>query len=223
MSKQFHTAITTILKMPYYKNEAARSGLVLHGHEEAVAQKLKEASFTEELKETYPELTKTLLKKWGTSGDDSILEHAIKDMPAGSYIKQPAGSQGFPDILVKDFNNRLIAIECKSTQKESVMWNDSLPKAITNAIYVLNSGTHNNTTAFIGSDIIDTTTVQLLEAQYEKLKQIDEEYFKLIKSSKSNWRLRTRPQYNTFGKKINFFKHVKRIERENAVLAYSLQ
>ena len=66
-------------------------------------------------------------------------------------------------------------------------------------------------------------TVEILEAQYEKLKQIDEEYFQLIKSANSNWRMRTRPQYNTFGKKINFFKHVKRTERENAAIAYSLQ
>ena len=50
---------------------------------------------------TFQQQTKLLLKKWATTRDDTALRAATKGLPVGSYILQPAGTQGFPDVLVK--------------------------------------------------------------------------------------------------------------------------
>ena len=92
--------------MPYFKNEHHRSGGVSFGHEEAVALKIKDAGFTEFDKSQFKKITKGLLKKWAKTGVDTDLRTATTNLPNGSYIVQPAGSQGFPDILVKDFCGR---------------------------------------------------------------------------------------------------------------------
>ena len=55
MSTQLHQATLSILSMPYYKNEHAHSGTVIHGHEDAVAIKLLENGFVEDNKLLYPD------------------------------------------------------------------------------------------------------------------------------------------------------------------------
>ena len=47
MAYELHLALTSILAMPYFKNENARSGGAVYGHEDAVATKIKEAGFAE--------------------------------------------------------------------------------------------------------------------------------------------------------------------------------
>ena len=64
MSIQLHKAIESILAMPFYKNENARSGSADYGHETAVAVRIKSAGFTEYQKENFPKLKKGLLKKF---------------------------------------------------------------------------------------------------------------------------------------------------------------
>jgi hypothetical protein len=227
MSIQFHRAITDILSMPYYKNEAAKSGQVVHGHEDAVALVFKNNNFKELDKQNYKKLTKKILKEWAITGDDSKIIKCTSDMEPGSYIKQPAGSQGFPDILVKDYNARLVALECKSVKGGGTpMWNDSLPKF--NAIYIMNSGKYNATTLFLGQDVISQEELDLMkELEEENNKRAKEYATKLASIDQFNrgWIQRARKQHFQFGGalKTDYFVHPDRTKCEQNVLQYAKQ
>lgn len=227
MSKQLHKAVSDILAMPYYKNDNARSGTTDAGHENAVGLKFKDAGFTEIQKSAYPKLTKGLLRKWAESGDDTALRKATAGLADGTYIVQPAGSQGFPDILVRDFNDRFVAIECKSGKNgQCPMWNDNTPKP--NAIYVLSSGIQNATTIFMGRDVISVEEQTLMDELQSKLTKIVNEYtIKLNAIDKFNrgWIQKARKQHFQGGgkEKTNYFTHATRSQCEKNALEYAKQ
>ncbi len=227
MSKQLHTALTTILAMPYFKNERARSGATIHGHEDAVALKLSEAGFTEVSKSVFPGLSKSLLKEWAETGNDVAIRLATQTMPVGSFINQPAGSQGFPDILIKDYNDRFIAFECKSGQSgECPMWNDNIPKP--NSIYILSSGKQNATTIFLGKDVITQATYDLFAQQEAEIELIIQKYKQLCGKADTfnrGWIQKSRKQHfqNGGGAKTNYFTHADRSKCEKNALAYALK
>lgn len=227
MSTQLHAAIQSILAMPYFKNEHARSGGASFGHEEAVAEKIKAAGFTEVDKKQYPKVTKTLLKKWAETGDDVALRAATVGLPEGSYILQPAGTQGFPDVLVKDWGDRFVAVECKSGQNGLCpMWNDNLPKPST--IYVLSSGIVNQTTVFMGRDVISPEEQSLMDEQEAAIAKIVKEYnekMKAIDKFGRGWIQKSRKQHFQGGGnvKTNYFTHSSRKQCEENVLEFSQQ
>lgn len=225
MSGQLYSAVKNILMMPYFRNEQARSGNYNYGHEFAVAQHIKAAGFTEHNKDTYPKLKKGLLKKWAETGNDADLRRATEGLPVGSYILQPAGSQGFPDILVKDFNDRFVAVECKSGKYGLCpMWNDNLPKP--NTIYVLSSGLINATTIFLGRDVM---TERMLDSQLNMLKELNEivAKYKIINAEldqfSRGWDTRFRPQNFQYGpkQKTNYFSHPDRKQCEANALEFA--
>lgn len=225
MSIQLHRAVTDILAMPYFKNEHAHSGGAVFGHEEAVALRIKSAGFIEIPKSQYPALKKKLLKKWAEGGSDTALRSATAGMPLGSYILQPAGSQGFPDILVKDFDDRFIAVECKSGQTGlTPMWNDNLPKPDT--IYVLSSGVTNSTTIFMGRDVITdamlASQVNMVNALTTVVKQYQVTNAALDQFNRG-WDVKFRPQnFQSGGQaKTNYFTHVDRTRCEQNALTFA--
>jgi hypothetical protein len=225
MSIQLHDAMRNILAMPYYKNENARSGEVVHGHEAAVALRIKDLGFTEVHSSQFKKL-KSILKKWARSGDDSDLRKATAGIKPGSYILQPSGTQGFPDILVLDFNNRFVAVECKSMKNYCPMWNDSLPNP--NALYVLASGKYNETTIFLGRDVISQEEYDLMAEQEEAFAQIVKKYNPKMKSvdvHNRGWLLKSRKQYFQQGGEAttNYFKHENRAICEANALEYANQ
>jgi hypothetical protein len=219
--------MTRILAMPYFKNEAHKSGEVNFGHEAAVAVKIAAAGFIEIQKDVYPTLTKSLLKHWAETGDDTNLRTACAGLAEGSYILQPAGSQGFPDILVKDYSDRFVAIECKSGQNGVCpMWNDNTPKP--NTIYVLSSGTTNSTTIFMGKDVISPEEQELMNEQESIIKQIVEGFntrLAMIDKFSRGWSQKSRKQHFQMGggEKTNYFTHSSRKYCEDNALAYSLE
>lgn len=227
MSTQLHQAVKNILEMPYYKNEAARSGGSKNGHESAVAEKVKLAGFSEFPKIQYKKVTKTLLREWAESGNDTELRQSTQGLPIGSYILQPAGSQGFPDILIKDFNDRFVAIECKSSEDATCpMWNDNLPKS--NIIYVFTSEKVNKTTIFLGQDVITEELKQSQLAMIDELKQVVEKYKAIneqLDMFKRGWLTKFRPQNFQAGgdSLVNYFNHPSRLTCETNALNYSLQ
>lgn len=227
MSDQLYKAMQGILAMPYYKNQNARSGEVTHGHEDAVGNKLKEFGFTTCLKEDHKSITKTILRHWADTGNVSKLKVAAQSMPLGSYITQPAGTQGFPDVLVRDYNDRFLALECKSIKGSGApMWNDSLPKP--NAIYILNSGKYNTTTFFLGHDVISPEELAMMKELEEENNRRSKEYeLKLAKIDKFNrgWVQRARKQHFQFGgkDKTNYFVHIDRQKCEQNVLEFARQ
>ena len=225
MSKQLHAALKDILSMPYFKNEHAQSGGATFGHEEAVAERVKKAGFTEVKKSTYPKLTKGLLKKWAETGDKTELEKVLAFLPNGSYILQPAGTQGFPDVLVKDFSGVYVALECKSGQNGLCpMWNDNVPKQ--DAIYILSSGIANATTLFLGKDVISQSTYDLMAQQEAEIAAIVKKYNLLMDKAdqfKRGWIQKSRKQHFQGGgkAKTNYFTHPDRNKCEKNALEFA--
>ena len=131
-------------------------------------------------------------------------------------ILQPAGTQGFPDVLVLDFVNegavpRFIAIECKSGKKGlSPMWNDNLPNPDT--IYILSSGRANATTVFMGRDVITPAEIQCQINFFNDVKKLNAHYRSIIGPLdvfNRGWDPKARPQnfQNGGGIKTNYFTH----------------
>jgi len=226
MSKQFHNAISNIVSMGYFKNEAHSSKGASFGHEDAVAVRLSNAGFKEVSKEDYPKATKGLLKKWANTNDDTMLRKATEKMPNGSFMIQPAGPQGFPDILVKDFCGRYIAVECKSSKSGSCpMWNDNVPRP--NAIYIFSAGGKiNQTTVFMGRDVISDKMYKLFARQEAAMEAIAKQ-FKLegqaLDKFNRGWLQKARKQHFQAGgaDKTNYFKHADRESCETNVLMYA--
>ena len=211
--------------MPYFKNENARSGGANYGHESAVAEKFRLAEFVEIDRKQFPKLTKTLLKKWASTGNDTDLRKVTESLSVGSYILQPAGTQGFPDILVRDFNDRFVAVECKSGQTGLCpMWNDNLPKM--DAIYVLSSGVTNQTTIFLGKDVITQEMLASQVAMVKELMTVVNKYREINKSLdlfNRGWDIKFRPQnfQNGGADKTNYFTHANRHQCEANALEYA--
>jgi len=209
--------------MGYYKNDHAQSGTVKHAHENEVAVGFRSAGFTEEPKTAYPKLTGKILKTWAKGGPDTELKTVTNGMPEGSFIIQPAGSQGFPDILVKDFGGKFYAVECKSAKGTCPMWNDNVPRP--NSIYIFCSQSVNQTTVFLGRDVIDPSMYEAME----KVKEATALAFKAQKhilgaADKFNrgWSLRIRWQNCQGGgaEKTNYFTHKDRTKCEKNVLEF---
>ena len=225
MSTKLHRAVKSILAMPYFQNENARSGGAKYGHEEAVAVKIRDSGFTEISKDQYPKVTKGLLKRWAETLDDTKLRSVTEGMPVGTFILQPAGSQGFPDVLIKDWGDRFVAVECKSGKDgRSPMWNDNLPKPDT--IYVLSSGVMDATTIFLGRDVITTAMVDSQRAMLAEMDKVVNKYRKLnlqLDVFGRGWDTKYRPQnFQGGGKsKTNYFEHEMRKTCEKNALEFA--
>lgn len=213
--------------MPYFKNQNARSGGAVYGHEDAVAERIGSAGFVEADKKSYPKVTKSLLKKWATDGDDTELRKATVGLPVGTFILQPAGTQGFPDVLVKDFNDRFVAVECKSGQNGLCpMWNDNVPKP--NTLYVLASGEVNQTTIFMGCDVISPEEQQLMDEQEAAIAAVVKLYnqkMAAIDKFGRGWLQKSRKQHfqGGGGVKTNYFTHASRSQCEQNALDFAKQ
>jgi len=226
MSQQLHSALVEILKMPYFKNDNRRSGASKDGHEEAVAIRVKDAGFTEVPKSQFPKIKKSMLKRFAKTNDDTELRKATPGLSPGSYILQPSGSQGFPDILVLDFTDVFVNIECKSAKGSCPMWNDSLPYP--NSIYVLACGNLDETTIFMGRDVITTEQLDIREQFVFDLKEIIDKYKDFMESLDTlerGWVFKARQQFfqEGGGAKTNYFTHSKRRSCELLALEYAKQ
>jgi hypothetical protein len=91
-------------------------------------------------------------------------------MPVGTYIHQPAGSQSFPDFLIRDFSGQFVVVEAKSGAGAGPVWNDSLPKAA--AVYVMSSGKHNASTVWLGEDWISSEETAIFEQLYKDIARL---------------------------------------------------
>lgn len=219
MSQQFHDAMVDIAAMPYYKNQAAQSGTYNPGHEAAVAEKLKAHGFVDHPKTILTEeFNNRVMREWLESNDLISISNITAKMKAGSLIVQPGGKHLFPDIMVKDFNERLIAVECKSTEGKKPMWNDSMPRD--EAVYIISSESYNQTTVFMGRDAIDPAQRKALYEHHKKLKELTEEFKREHdKVFGDIWSYYPRPQYNSSLDPFN--DPESRKKREKAVFDYA--
>lgn len=212
-----------ILAMPYFKNENARSGDFVPGHEEAVALVLERHGFVRYTQKDVPQLQKKHLKNWWNNGFGDQLDELLEDLPPGSFVLQPGGSQSFPDILVKDFNGRLIALECKSGKGTHPMWNDSTPKP--GAAYIMSSANTNSTTMFMGEDVItpeEQAVIDRYHVLFEELKQQCKQEMATVSTHNRGWLYSHRRQFFQQGGATltNYFTHADRTQCEQNVLEF---
>lgn len=261
MSTQLHQAMQDIIAMPYYKNDSQRSGKVSKGHEDAIALRLIAAGFIEvkthhqDKTSNIPKLLKEVMNEWiATDLDPNFLlektdkeykrvkdankTRRFKNMPLGSFIAQPCGSNSFPDFLIRDFDGRFLVLEAKSGKKQegkdqkddattaAPMWNDNLPKH--GAIYVYSNEKNNKTTVALGEDLIDKEVIEIRKEMDQKNALLIESYNAKIRAAdkkRRGWILDYRPQ-NFQGGGMEFtdwFNHVDRTKCETNVLAFALQ
>ena len=220
MCIKLYEAGKSILEMGYYKNENAKSGDYNPGHEDAVANVLKDHGFKEV---DVVRLTRGMLKKWWEAGFDNSLDQVMSDTPNGSYVLQPGGTQSFPDILVKDFNGRMVALECKSGKGTHPMWNDSTAKP--GACYIMSSAKTDSTTLFMGEDVITPEEIAVIQKYAEKFAEIKAECAREMMSvatKNRGWLYSHRQQFFQQGgaTKTNYITHVDRSACETAALDF---
>jgi hypothetical protein len=238
MSKQLYRALKNCLAITSAVNAAAKTGNGEgYSHEDAVEAELVAAGFTELNKDNFPKLSKSKIKKWAVTCNDSVLLEFLKGMPSGSFITQPAGSHGMPDILIRDFCGRLIGWECKSGKNGICpMWNDNLPKQ--NITYILMSGKRQESTIFLGRDVITNECDSFWAAagkeidEWYKNKLLEAGALGLDKYNRGFFQKLRKQHFQKQGKaakgstrieKTNYFKHKDRAKCEQSALDYAKQ
>lgn len=157
-------ALRKILKLPHISNAGQNL------HEEAVMKEFVSVG----LKETTVEelgLTKKQVKSCTIT----------KKVKPNIFVSQPCGSQSFPDFIISDKNGTVHYIECKSSKQDKIIWNSGFPKD--HGIYIHSSGRHNKQSIVMGSDLWDSEDSKLLFEAFSKMKEIEKEYKKKLKSS----------------------------------------
>ena len=223
MSRKLKQAGESILKMGYYKNENARSGDYQPGHEDAVADVLVSHGFVKFHQKDFPKLKRRHLKVWWENGFGDQLDEVLADQPKGSFILQPGGTQSFPDLLIRDFNGRFVALECKSGGGTHPMGHVSPPKR--SAAYIMSSGRTDSTTMFMGEDVFTTEEAAVIEKYnilFEELKQKCKTELDGVTNKNRGWLYSHRRQFFQQGgkEKTNYFTHTDRKQCEKRVLEF---
>lgn len=247
MSTQLKSFITNVLAMPHYSNDNAGSGIKHNSHEDALTSELIKVGFVEIKQEgtkrtrpskknpngriaktkTFSKLSRTSLKAANESSNRQIeIAKLVPGMNPGEFIRQPCGSQSFPDFLVRDFSGTFVLVEAKSGNGRVPAWNDSLVKK--DAIYIFSSGFYNQTTVFLGQDVLDSTREKILSDAHENIRRIVEETKKLLSNTPDTFNrgfgYYVRPKFEQGGgnHKADYFKHSDRTKCEQNVLAFAL-
>lgn len=94
------------------------------------------------------------------------------------YIRQPFGSQEYPDFLI--FTERkIIPIEIKYSKTTSPMWNSNLPKA--NGFYIFGSHESKDITFFCGKNVLSELKRTKMIDFFEEMKQYERKFNKDLK------------------------------------------
>jgi hypothetical protein len=240
MSKQLHAAISTCLKITDTKNEHSHSGEREDTHEDAISNILNQSGFTERIQITvsvnrngkpkkvrvFKDLSRGSIKKALQSNDPQVeLAKLVPNMDKGSYIRQPGGSQSFPDFLVRDFDGRIVLIEAKSGNGVCPTWNGGLPKK--DAIYIFTSIGKKETTIFLGQDVISEVKEKLLTDFHDKLQAESKRLKEQLESMDIYDRGFDHYVRSKFGQgggdsKVNYFNHKDRTKCEKNTLKFAL-
>jgi hypothetical protein len=220
-----------ISNMKYYCNEPARSGAV-HGivnHENAIEQIFTNNGISKSTQWYETSLTNILenrnkLNKWINNGTCDGEDGLLDVITPGTYLSQPFGTHDNPDFIIRDARGKLFAIEAKSTKTSlSPMYNSGGIKH--NFIYVFTNKKMNETSVYLGRDIMTIEQQQLLTAHIERARKQDDEFNTRMKNNDTNNRgitFYTRPMIQQTGgaEKTNYFKHENRIRDKNNVLEF---
>lgn len=242
MSTQLHSFFNEVLTMPHWANQHSGGRARVDSHEEELANELVKAGFTQDIQLSkvtgangkskkvlkYPKLKKqNLLKALDLSGTSkqAAIDALVPGMVAGTFIRQPAGSQSFPDFLIKDFSGSYVVVEAKSGSGTGPVWNDSLPRK--DSIYVMSSGKHNKSTIWLGQDWLSNeqnTIFDQLYADIDLLVKTANKKLKDCDALKRGFQFYSRKKHQQGGK-VQFtdpFRHPDRAQCEDNVLKFAL-
>ena len=246
MSQQLQTFINDVLGMPHYGNDNAGSGQKFNSHEDALADRLVANGYSEVVQTGYrinrngkkvksrkfPALTKKSLRQAIDSANRQaeiaklVSFLGVPGLLPGQFIRQPCGSQSFPDFLICDTLGTFVIVEAKSGNGVVPAWNDSLVKK--DCIYIFSSGRYNRTTVFLGQDVLDPAREKILNDTHEQVRQIMEQAKLALEATPDvfnrGFGYYARPKFEQGGgnDKSDFFKHTDRDKCETNVLAFAL-
>jgi len=228
MSIQLHNFFHSVLKMPHYSNQHQSGGVRHTNHEDALTELLVKEGYSEDFnKSKYVKLKRSsVIQAADLEGEErqKFLENILPDMLEGTFIRQPAGSQSFPDFLIKDFGGRFILVEAKSGGGVSPVWNDSRPRK--DSIYIMSSGVYDKSTIWLGQDWITYDQTIVLDQLYkdiEKLVYETNEKLKTLDTFNRGFQFYSRKKHQQGGKSTNTdpFRHPDREKCENNVLEFT--
>lgn len=208
-------ALTEMLTMPYFKNEAAASGAVhnVARHEDALVKVLIKHGFH------------TGNIPLGIKRDDALKwikePELASNIPNGVFIEQPFGTHNSPDFIIKVSDKVVIFLEAKSVKGTSPMYNSGgISKDF---LYVFCSKKTNQTTIYMGSSIITVEQQRLIDEYIEATRKRDDELNAKLRELDSNHRgvsYYTRPMINQSGGKsyTDYFEHKQRKQAEEYAL-----
>ena len=204
--------------MPYYKNYAAASGNVhnISEHEDAVNDVLKKNGFFEFV----PKSEKNKKKR-----TRSWIEHPelSLEMPVNTFISQPCGTHESPDFIFKISPSVIIAVECKSSTQSSPLYNSG--GVTSHYLYVLSSQKYNQSTIYMGSDIINQEQQLIIDKHIKNIRELELAVNQQLREHDTNHRgisFYTRPMINQSGGKTycDYFTHENRKTAEENVMNY---
>lgn len=204
--------IEEILNMPYYGNLAATNGKVHNDakHEDAVENVLRSHNLMPS--DSHSSITKKCRDNWKSN-------HDLCDMREGTYISQPCGTHNSPDFIVKDFGGKVYFLECKSVKKSGTpMYNSGIPTA--EYIYILTSKKHDETTVYLGEDVVNVKVEKALEKHIKEARRRDEELNKILSDLGNSHGISyyTRPMIQHKGSSKDYFTNPRRGLLEQRVL-----
>lgn len=242
MSQQLQNFFKAVQSMPHWANQHSSGRTRIDSHEVALANELITAGYTEEIQTTYglnskgkkkkilkyQKLKKDALlravNKTGTVRQQHI-QSLVPTMSPGTFIRQPAGSQSFPDFLICDFSGTFVVIEAKSGRGAEPVWNDSLPRE--DAIYIMSSGKHNSSTFWLGQDWLAPAEYAIFDQLYKDINLLvnnANQQLKLSNTFKRGFQFYSRKKHQQGGGKVytDPFTHTDRSRCENNVLTFAL-
>jgi len=206
-----------IKKMPYYRNYAATSGAVHNTskHEDAIKDIFIKNGINEFQKPKG--ITKEIIWSW-------INNPSLASMPPMTFISQPCGTHDNPDYIVKLEENVVFGLECKSSdQTKYPMYNSG--GLTQNYIYVYCCAATNQTTIYVGKDIVTLEQQKLIDEHIEisrKQDQILNQRLKLLDTNHRGVCYYSRPMICQSGgaEFTDYFNHEKRVQCEENVIKF---
>lgn len=132
-------------------------------------------------------------------------------MDPGTFIIQPGNTQEPPDILLRSHRGHFVPIECKSVGDATCpVWNDTSPHQ--HAVYIFSSGRVDQTTIFMGCDVITLAMYDLHAELEQKMRDLVDEYrgrAQALDEFDRGWVMDFRRKHSQAGgaRKTNWFTH----------------
>ena len=203
-----------IISMPYFRNHkaAAANEHIIYSHEESVERIFKNNG-----------LNAVRTKLLRNEKKDLILQNDPQSKLAKmSYVKQPYGPQNSPDFIIK-CHNTVFAFECKSSKRSVPIYNSG--GLSRHYIYIFCSERSNQTTIYMGDDIVTKEQNQLIDEYVMERRESDYNFNKKLASIDTNKRginFYTRPMIGQKGGRYftNYFTHQYRSLAEGNVFKF---